>query len=159
MKQHQSRRAPARSLLYVSMTLGAAALASSAMSDGLKSPDAESMRLLGHNDMQNRPIYQPTVHKYPSQTAQMGGTPANAYAGKTIFFAGLHAATGGGGCTGSLPNPLNGGAVISEFVQLLRRCEPVELRDLAQRTGEQRKQASHRLIVSGRRGSLQADHV
>ncbi len=77
MKKHHSRRAHARSLLYASMTLGAVALASDAWSDGLKSPDADSMRLLGHNDMQNRPIYQPTVHKYPSQTAQMGATAAS----------------------------------------------------------------------------------
>ena len=31
-----------------------------------------------------------------------------------------------------LANALNGGSVIGEFVQLLRRREPVELRDLAQ---------------------------
>jgi hypothetical protein len=97
MKQHRFHR----SLLYVSMTLGAAALASGAWGDGLKSPDAVNMRLLGHNDMQNRPIYQPTVHKYPGNTG-------NAYANHMVLFAGLHNATGGGGCVGSLPNPLTG---------------------------------------------------
>jgi hypothetical protein len=103
MKQHRYHRVYKRSLLYVSMTLGAGALASGAWADGLTQPDASSMRLLGHNDMQNRPIYQPTAHKYPGNTG-------NAYANHTILFAGLHAATGGGGCVGSLPNPLKGGA-------------------------------------------------
>jgi hypothetical protein len=106
------------------MTLAAAALASGAWADGLKSPDAESMRLLGHNDMQNRPIYQPTVHKYPSHTAQMAATPADAYAGKTIFFAGLHAATGGGGCTGALPNPLNGGVCENDGTLIVDATDP-----------------------------------
>ena len=69
MKQHRSRRARARSLLYVSMALGAVALASGAWADGLSTPDALNMKLLGHSDMQGRPIYQPTVHKYPSSTA------------------------------------------------------------------------------------------
>src|SRR5215470_12386892 len=102
MTHHHSRRALARQMLFGSLTLCAAALASSTWADGLKSPDAVNMRLLGHNDMQNRPIYQPTVHKYPSNTG-------NAFANRLILFAGLHAASGGGGCTGSLPNPLNGG--------------------------------------------------
>lgn len=124
MKQHHSRRARSRSLLYVSMTLGAAALASSAWADGLKNPDAESMKLLGHNDMQNRPIYQPTVHKYPSHTAATLTSSADAYANKTIFFAGLHAATGGGGCTGSLPNPLNGGVCEKDGTLIVDATNP-----------------------------------
>ncbi len=124
MKQHHSRRAHARTLLYVSMTLGAVALASSAWADGLNHADAVSMRLLGHNDMQNRPIYQPTVHKYPSSTVAMGSTPANAYANKMIFFAGLHGATGGGGCTGSLPNPLNGGACEKDGTLIVDATSP-----------------------------------
>jgi hypothetical protein len=82
------------------------------------------MRLLGHNDMQNRPIYQPTVHKYPSHTAAMGSTAANAYAGKTILFAGLHNATGGGNCTGSLPNPLNGGACEKDGTLIVDATNP-----------------------------------
>ena len=124
MKQHRSRRAHARTLLCVSMTLGAVALASSVWADGLKNPDAESMKLLGHSDMQNRPIYQPTVHKYPSHTVAMGSTPADAYANKTIFFAGLHAATGGGGCVGSLPNPLNGGACEKDGTLIVDATNP-----------------------------------
>ena len=102
MTHHHSRRALARQMLFGSMTLCAAALASIAWADGLKQPDADSMKLVGHSDMQNRPIYQPTVHKYPGNTG-------NTYANHMILFAGLHNATGGGGCTGSLPNPLNGG--------------------------------------------------
>ena len=124
MKQHRSRRAHARTLLYTSMTLGAVALASSAWADGLNHADAVSMRLLGHNDMQNRPIYQPTVHKYPSSTAAMGSAPANAYASKTVFFAGLHNATGGGGCTGSLPNPLNSGVCEKDGTLIVDATNP-----------------------------------
>src|SRR5207249_1567678 len=52
------------------------------LKDGLTKPDAENMVLLSHHDMQGRPIYQPTVHKYP---ASLGG--------RMIFFAGLHAGT------------------------------------------------------------------
>src|SRR5215471_7558367 len=114
MKQHCSRRAPTRSLLYLVITVSAGVLTSGVWADGLKTRDAESMKLIGHDDMQNRPIYQPTVHKYPTHTAKMGSTPMDAYANKTILFAGLHAASGTPGgvpCTGSmLPNPLNGGA-------------------------------------------------
>ena len=54
-------------------------------------PQAVNMRLLGHSDMQNRPIYEPTVHKYPSHTAETPTSPADTYANKTILFAGLHA--------------------------------------------------------------------
>ena len=77
MKKTHSRRRCARSLLYASMTLGAVTLAPLAWADNdndqgndngngntpRNQADAKSMRLLGHNDMQNRPIYQPTVHK------------------------------------------------------------------------------------------------
>jgi hypothetical protein len=130
MKQHHSHK---WSLLYVAVTLGAAALASSAWPDGLNHPQAENMRLLGHNDMQNRPIYQPTVHKYPTHTAATTTSKADAYAGKTIFFAGLHAATGGGGCTGSLPNPLNGGACEADgtlIVDVTNATDPVVIKHL-----------------------------
>jgi hypothetical protein len=124
MKQHRSRRSRKRSFLYVSMALGASALAATALADGLDHADALHMRLLGHNDMQNRPIYQPTVHKYPSHTAAIGTAAADAYANKTIFFAGLHAATGGGGCTGSLPNPLNGGACEKDGTLIVDATNP-----------------------------------
>src|SRR5215813_11659685 len=117
MTHHHSRRALARQMLFGSLTLCAATLASSTWADGLKSPDAVNMRLLGHNDMQNRPIYQPTVHKYPGNTA-------NAFANRLIFFAGLHAATGGGGCTGSLPNPLNGGACENDGTLIVDATDP-----------------------------------
>jgi hypothetical protein len=111
------------------MTLGAAALASSVWADGLNHADADSMRLLGHNDMQNRPIYQPTVHKYPNQTVAMGSTPANAYANKTIFFAGLHNAAGTPPgttptCAGSLPNPLKGGACEKDGTLIVDATNP-----------------------------------
>lgn len=124
MKQHRSRRSRKRSFLYVSMALGASALAATAWADGLKNPDAESMKLLGHSDMQNRPVYQPTVHKYPSHTVATSTSPADAYANKTIFFAGLHAATGGGGCTGSLPNPLNGGVCEKDGTLIVDATNP-----------------------------------
>ncbi|HSV18539.1 MAG TPA: hypothetical protein VLR71_09030 [Casimicrobiaceae bacterium] len=127
MKQNHRRRSTrARSVLSVCMTLGAVALASTAWADGLDHAQAEHMRLLGHNDMQNRPIYQPTVHKYPTHTAKMGSTAADAYASKTIFFAGLHAATGGGGCTGSLPNPLNGGACEKDGTLIVDATNPTD---------------------------------
>src|SRR5512146_1649074 len=104
MKQH-SRRVFNRSLSYVPVALATAVLASVVSADGLKKPDALNMVLLGHNDMQNRPIYQPTVHKYPSNAQ-------SAYAGKTLLFAGTHSANNGNGpCPGrTLPNPLNGDA-------------------------------------------------
>ena len=117
MKQNRSRRVHTRSLLFVSMALGCAALASGTFADGLNSPDADSMRLLGHNDMQNRPIYQPTVHKYPSNTG-------NAYANHMIFFAGLHNASGGGGCVGSLPNPMNGGVCEKDGTLIVDVTQP-----------------------------------
>jgi hypothetical protein len=104
MKQSQFYRACARSLWCVT---GASmlAVASTSIADGLSKPDALNMVLLGHNDLQNRPIYQPTVHKYPNN-AQSG------YAGKTLLFLGTHSANQvNGSCTGrSLPNPLNGDA-------------------------------------------------
>ena len=110
MKRHGMTRSRAGSLLFCTCSaMGILGMSANAVADGLATPDALNMQLLGHNDMQNRPIYQPTVHKYPSTTAAIGNTPANAYANKTLLFAGLHNATGGGGCTGSLPNPLNGG--------------------------------------------------
>jgi len=104
MKQADVRRAAPLRLSYVA-TLAALALASGAWADGLSKPDALNMVRLGHNDMQNRPLYQPTVHKYPS-------TVQNSFAGKTLLFAGTHSANNGNPpCTGrTLPNPLNGGA-------------------------------------------------
>jgi hypothetical protein len=77
------------------MTLGTVTLASGAFADGLSKADALNMKLLGHSDAQNRPIYQPTVHKYPAGIAKYGG--------HMILFAGLHA--------GSAPNPLNSNVV------------------------------------------------
>lgn len=125
MKQHHSRRAPVRSLLYVSITVGAAALCANAIADGLSKPDALNMVRLGHSDMQGRPIYQPTVHKYPASTAATSTSAANAYASKTIFFAGLHQATGGGGCAaGLLPNPLNGGACEADGTLIVDATTP-----------------------------------
>jgi hypothetical protein len=113
MKQHELARAVARAVCITgAFGLAGAGQALAAddvvLKNGLSTPDALNMVRLGHNDMQNRPIYQPTVHKYPASTAATGTSGANAYAGKTILFAGLHNATGGGGCVGSLPNPLNG---------------------------------------------------
>ncbi len=103
MKHRGMTRVRARSLLLGTCSaIGILGMSANAVADGLSTPDALNMKLLGHHDMQNRPIYQPTVHKYPSNTG-------NGYAGHTLLFAGLHNATGGGGCTGSLPNPLKGG--------------------------------------------------
>jgi hypothetical protein len=130
MKQHRYGRIFTRSLSYVSVALATATFASAVSADGLNHVDALNMRLLGHNDMQNRPLYQPTVHKYPANNA------ASAYAGKTLLFAGTHSANNGNGtCTGRrLPNPLTGqcerdGTVIVDVTnprnpQVIKQLEP-----------------------------------
>ena len=133
MKQRQFAHACARAFLLFSGTLGVLALSAGATADGLSVPDALNMQLLAHHDMQNRPIYQPTVHKYPAGTAQIGNTAANAYAGHTLLFAGLHNATGGGGCNGSLPNSLNSGACERDgtlIVDVTSSTHPVLLKHL-----------------------------
>jgi hypothetical protein len=119
MKQQHSRRVFKRSLSYVSVALATAALASMVSADGLKKPDALNMVLLGHNDLQNRPIYQPTVHKYPTNAQ-------SAYAGKTLLFLGTHSANNGNGpCTGrTLPNPLNGGACERDGTMIVDVTQP-----------------------------------
>jgi len=63
-----------------------------ALANGLSAPDALNMQRLGHHDMQGRPIYQPTAHKYPAGSG--------AFAGRMLLFAGLHA--------GHALNPLTG---------------------------------------------------
>jgi hypothetical protein len=85
MKLHCDVRARARSLLCICGALGALALSANVMANGLLAPDALNMQLLGHHDMQGRPIYQPTVHKQGS---------------RMIFYAGLHA--------GNQLNPMTG---------------------------------------------------
>jgi hypothetical protein len=137
MKQHDSRRAFKRSLCYISVALASATLASGASADGLNHVDALHMKLLGHSDMQNRPMYQPTVHKYPSNAL-------SAYAGKTLLFAGTHSANQvNGNCTGrSLPNPLTGqcerdGTLIADVTnpanpQVIKHLPPATSATLAQ---------------------------
>lgn len=145
MKRQHAVRPFARSLLYASITLATAALGGQACAangndnnqghdngndnggGNRTQADAQSMRLLGHNDMQNRPIYQPTVHKYPAQTAGTLTSAPNAYAGRTIFFAGLHNASGtpNGPCTGNtLPNPLNGNACEADGTLIVDATQP-----------------------------------
>src|SRR5438067_3912788 len=118
MKHDKFARATARSVLYVSAVVGVLGTTATAIADGLATPDALNMQLLGHHDMQNRPIYQPTVHKYPTNTG-------NSFAGHMLLFAGLHAATGGGGCPAQqLPNPLNGGACERDGVLVVDVTNP-----------------------------------
>lgn len=107
MKPYRTR-ALAR-CLGISGTLGALALSANVTANGLLAPDALNMQLLAHHDMQGRPIYQPTVHKYPTNTG-------NTYAGHMIFFAGLHA--------GSAPNPLNGNVVEANGVLIVDVTNP-----------------------------------
>jgi hypothetical protein len=111
MKQNELARAVARAVC-ITGALGLAAAGHAATTqdatakNGLSHPDALNMVLLGHNDMQNRPLYQPTVHKYPTSVQ-------NGFAGKTLLFSGTHSAnnTPNGACPArTLPNPLNGGA-------------------------------------------------
>jgi hypothetical protein len=126
MKQRPAARACAHVFLSVSGSLGVLGLSANAIADGLSKPDAVNMQLLAHHDMQNRPIYQPTVHRYPSNIG-------NSYAGHTLLFAGLQSATGGGGCTGSLPNPLNGNQCEKDgtlIVDVTQSTNPVLLKHL-----------------------------
>lgn len=74
MKLHFVTRARARSLLCISGALGVLALSANVIAgdkpifgdtkNGLLTPDAINMQLLGHNDLQGRTAYQPTIHKY-----------------------------------------------------------------------------------------------
>lgn len=109
MKLHCVVRAHARALLGISGALGILALSANVIANGLLAPDALNMQLLGHHDMQGRPIYQPTVHKYAANAL-------SPYAGHMIFFAGLHA--------GTAPNPLNGNVVEANGVLIVDVTNP-----------------------------------
>ncbi len=63
-----------------------------------ESGEAKNMQRVGHTDLQGRPAYQPNVIQYPD--------------GRYIAFVGMHSGVPVAvpGCTGSLPNPLNGNA-------------------------------------------------
>jgi hypothetical protein len=86
--------------------LGALALSANAVAsdkqifgdakNGLMTPDAINMRLVGHNDLQGRTAYEPTVHKYPGTLAI--ASPA---AGRTYLFVGHFSGQ-------SVLNPLTG---------------------------------------------------
>src|SRR5437879_3414243 len=101
MNRDHIARAPVRALSLTLTAVGALALSFGAMAtdkesprlilkNGLSAPDALNMQLLGHSDMQARPIYQPTVHKQ---------------GGRVILYAGLHAGTALNPLTGAVePN-------------------------------------------------------
>lgn len=67
-----------------------------------QSGEQKNMTLVGHDDLQGRPAYQPNFIDYPD--------------GRTIAFIGTHG--------GSAPNPLNGGAVEANGTMIVDITDP-----------------------------------